>query len=537
MRKTRASAFSSERDGAELADELLAYIKDNNGQYLRDADGSLHVIVKGQRVPLRPGRRDDALNRLMLEACDVSTISMAAQIAIQRVIVEAAQKAGGMQIRQFSAASMDGRSLYILIGDGSLLRVSQGGLDMVVNGENEEGFWIEHPGGKPFAYARGRTGLALAQFERLLVNTQACREPAMRWFVAMNEGLFPYVRDLCPSRFLLVHIGPTQSGKTSGAQRFTLLHGLGQVKGDFSVAALGNSGDTGLLVMDNKEQVNFQAGFIDFLLFLSTGAERGRCRKDGTLRTVQEGRPVAVITTIEGVVKAELKARCVDVQYAIKGKTLQRGPIEREIVEHRDSINSGLAAVLSWFFPYSEANLPGPNPIPEFEEHFTALCNLLRAYGFLAEKPDGWVEELIQAWGRLLAERETDEDILEHPLARIMREQAGTDPNFIVVQTTFESKTGTLYVTDCSSVLTKLQGLGLPNRIVIPDTANGLSRRLRSSTFRAFRFLDEERAPYLPILKRTSKRRPIGFFFEDDTSDAGKDNPVIEPEAPIYKNE
>jgi hypothetical protein len=34
------------------------------------------------------------------------------------------------------------------------------------------------------------------------------------------------------------HTGASQQGKTTGAQRFNILHGLGDVKGDYSVAAL-----------------------------------------------------------------------------------------------------------------------------------------------------------------------------------------------------------------------------------------------------------------------------------------------------------
>jgi len=82
-----------------------------------------------------------------------------------------------------------------------------------------------------------------------------------------------------------VLIGPTQQGKTSGVQRFTLLHGLGLVKGDYTVGALAGLGDIGLLVLDNKEQANFTQELIDFCLFLATGAERGRSQVDGRLRT------------------------------------------------------------------------------------------------------------------------------------------------------------------------------------------------------------------------------------------------------------
>jgi len=520
MGKTAARASQNERDGAELADDFLAYIKAKKGQYVRDTDGSLHVILDGRRTPLKCTRNDEALNRLMLEACDVSTISSAAQIAIQRVLVEAAQKAGRLKMRKFSGMSQDKKRLYIPLDNGSLLLITKRRPMIDTNGENEDGLWVEHPVGNPFGWSEERAAIGLAHFERLLVRTQACQEPAMQWFVAMSEGLFPYVRDLCSGRFVIVHVGDSQSGKTTGAHRFTLLHGLGDVKGDYSDAALGNIGDIGLLAMDNKEQRNLTPGYINFLLFLSTGGERGRCQKDGRLRSAQDGRPVGIVTSIEGIgVKTELRKRCVDVPYVVKGEKLNRGPIEREILGHRNSILSAIAEVLTWFFGfYSDGPLPAPNPLPDFEEHYTALCNLLRAYEMVAGKPDGWSEQIIQSWDKLLTERDTEEDILEHPLQRVLRERAKDDPDLGSVLISYEGKTGTLYVADCGALLTKLQGLGLPDRIAIPDTPGGLGKRLRTTDFRAFQVLDQERAPEIAILKRTHNRRPIGFFVEDDGS-------------------
>jgi hypothetical protein len=104
-----------------------------------------------------------------------------------------------------------------------------------------------------------------------------------------------------------VHQESTQQGKTTGAKRFILLHGLGDVTGDGSVAALANEPDQGLLVLDNKEQTNFDKRLIDYCLFLSTGGTRKRSSSDGTsTRSTNTFRPVGVITTIEGVFKAEL---------------------------------------------------------------------------------------------------------------------------------------------------------------------------------------------------------------------------------------
>jgi hypothetical protein len=153
------------------------------------------------------------------------------------------------------------------------LQISADRIQAVSNIENPDSVWIEHPKDGAFRYvdADPREGLGL--FEELLVETQACQHPEMRWFVAMHEGLFPFVRDLASSRIILLHQGSTQQGKTTGAERFTRLHGLGSVTGNASVAALRNEPDPGLLVLDNKEHVNLTVELIEHLLFLSTGAE------------------------------------------------------------------------------------------------------------------------------------------------------------------------------------------------------------------------------------------------------------------------
>jgi hypothetical protein len=503
----------NEGPGEDLAKDLIQYVWRKQGQYLRHADGSLHVILDDKRIPINPSRDNLALAGLILAACNVSTRSQVAQVAIQRLQIHAAKNASRVHMRKFSALSEDGRRLYVPLDDGSLLVVTMGRLSTDKNGDNQDGFWVEHPYGKPFGWSEEEVQVGLAYFERLLVDTQACREPAMRWLVAMDEGLFPFVRDLARSRFLLVHTGDSQTGKTTGAERFTLLHGLGSVKGDFSIAAFSNIGDIGLLAMDNKEQNDLSQDYINLLLFLATGAERGRCHKDGRMRTTDPGRPVGVITSIEGVaLKAELRKRCVEVLYTGGGE-LPRGPIEREIAVHRNVMNSALVDVLATFFIIHGES--APNPIPEFAEHFSVLCNLLRAYGLVAGKPDYWAEDTIRQWSDNLSAREIDEDILEHPLLRVLREHPPDDPDFSLFSVAHKGKSGKLHVTDCGTLLTRLQLLDLPGNY-IPPTTEALGRRLRSIDFRAFQVLDEERAPDLPMLKRTSTCRPIGFFFEND---------------------
>ncbi len=285
--------------------------------------------------------------------------------------------------KQFSAMSNDRQGIYLPVDTGELLYINPSGYKIVTNGDNAADLWLEHPLHDPVKWIVSATENprdGLSHFERLLVNTQACAVPEMRWFVAMHEGLFPYVRDSHLNRLIVVHRGGSQSGKTSGSQRFTKLHGLGSVKGDFSVAALRNMLDIlGLLVLDNKEQANFLQPLIDYCLFLATGAEHGRSETDGTLRTSGNDRPVGVITTIEGVVKTELQKRCVDIEYKVPdgADRLRREPIETEISARRHELTSTLVAVLAEYLRLRPKYIPTPNPIPDFEEHFTTLCYLL----------------------------------------------------------------------------------------------------------------------------------------------------------------
>ncbi len=498
-----------EKAAACLMGELQQYIEKRKGQFLRDEDDSLHVILDGKRILINDDKNNGGMVNLMLRACGVGTLLVGARLAIQRLQVHADLKAGKMSFRKFSALSADGKRLYLPLAGGQLLRITSEEITPADNGKNVDSFWVEHPFDGPFDYS-SKLNLqeALGHFERLIVETQSCAIPEMKWLVAMGEGLFPYLRDAFPARFILVHQGSTQQGKTSGVQRFTLLHGLGQVMGDCSVASLGNLGDIGLLAMDNKEQKNFKQELIDFCLFLATGANRVRSFTDGTLR-FNRHRPVGVITTIEGVSRQEMEARCVTVEYAVKGTTLMsRGPIEYEIQQRRNEIFSGLVVVLQRYFQV-RGQRPSPNPIPNCEEHFTALCDLLRAYGDVAEKPKSWAEGIIKKWAEVIGARgEDEEEELEHPILRVILEPVGTwDVN---ARFLFEGAEGTLYKTTSGELLTMLQKLRLYD-LKLPNP-NGLSARLRSAKFKAFRFLTTDS---VEELKRTANKKPIGFFFTE----------------------
>jgi hypothetical protein len=503
--------LTQEISGEKLSKTLIAYIDAKGGRYLNDETGTLHVILGGKRIALDGNRENDALAKLMLDACMVSTLFGGAQVALQRLRVHAREYASRFRFRRFSAMSGDGTGIYIPIAGGELLLVKADGIREVPNGENADHFWLEHPNTAPLHYSENSAWHALQHFERLVVSTQACIDPAMRWFVAVNMALFVFVRDSCPARFLMELIGPSQPGKTTGAERATRLLGLGQVKGDFSVATLGNVGDIGLLALDNKEQANYSQPLIDYLLFLSTGGDRGRSYSDGRVRVIDTGRPVGVITTIEGVVKSELQNRCVEVQYgSTEAIRLQRGPIEREIESWRHHIVSGFVLVLMRYLQIRDECRRSPNPLPNFEEHFTAVCDLLRAYEDVAGKPEGWSEAIIAKWDKTIRAVEKDDDDLEHPISRVLRESRS---DFDKVQSFKHlGKQGTLYITQADTLRTLLQKLNIRD-LQIPK-ANGLSRRLNNARFRGFTYLPTGNLGSSD-LRRKGHMKPIGFFVPD----------------------
>ena len=501
-----------ERRAFIYAGQLQGYIKKAEGRYLRGDDGSMHLNIAGQRIPLDYDRNNRALAQIMINACGVSTLERSALAAIQRIQVSAEKNANYIRLRWFSALSEDGLRLYVPVEGGKVVKITADGVAQVPNGDNEDSVWVEHPEGKPFTYSAADPVAGLAHFERLLVETQACKVAEMKWLVAMHEGLFPFIREECPARLIVVHIGPSQlAGKTSGAQRYTQFHGLGEVKGDFSVAALNNQGDIGLLVMDNKEQANFTRELIDYCLFLATGGQRGRSNSEGGMRR-SAGRPVGVITSIEVAWKEELQNRCVEVEYLIKGDPIKRAPIEREIIERRDEMASAIVPVLQRYFQIKQENRPSPNPIPQFEEHFTALCNLLWAYGDVAAKPQGWAEQIMATWNRVLGEHEENENELEEPLRAVF---TSTLLGLTREKIKWHDRPGTLYITEAERLLSMLRELNRRD-LELPKNGRGLSRRLKSGKFKSLTVLHQENAPEIPALQRKPDTRPLGIFIADD---------------------
>jgi hypothetical protein len=519
-RSASSSASSvSEQEGFSFFERLLAYVKAKNGKFVREADGALLVLIDGRAIPLTNSPDNLQISGLMVDSCNVSTLLVGARIAIQRLQVHADNAASKIRTRMFSATSEEGGRIYLPTANDTLLRVSADGIEEVQNIENQDSIWVRHPKDAAFKYKQTEASRGVALFEELLVNTQACRIPELSWFVAMHEGLFPFVRDTSSSRALVVHVGKSQQGKTSGAERFLLLHGLGKVTGDTSVAALRNEPDPGLLVLDNREHANLTNELIQHLLFLSTGAETKRSRSDGTMRTGEKTRPVTVITSIEGVFKTELRLRCAEVEYCVLGDKNEREVIERRIVECRHDINSALVEVLRRFLVIQSLKIACPNPFDgNFGVHFRALCNLLRAFAEVAAKPSEWAENLIQAWDhhlRLSASSEVETSELEFPIRRIL-EDVSANPirNLEVSEETavHAGRAGRIYKTTCAWMLEQLQRRPGVQQNGLPRSPSALSRRLASDRFVSFEFLG--------MVNRTASSKKVGFFFPNDESDA-----------------
>jgi hypothetical protein len=221
---------------------------------------------------------------------------------------------------------------------------------------------------------------------------------------------------------LFEHNGPSQHGKTSGAQRFTKLHGLGEVLGDVTTAYLRNNCDgLGLMVLDNKEQASYGPDLISFLLFTATGARHGRSNQDGSAREMGD-RPIGVLTSIEGLYKQELLKRTVCIPYGSLSKEHRdRDYIEDQIELHRNVIMFGLCHVFRQFLAMKPEQvqerlekLPR-SPWPAFLGYVRVLARLLYAYAIERKLTPAWADQIIGDWFQTLgaASVEREDDVME----------------------------------------------------------------------------------------------------------------------------
>lgn len=512
------------------------------GKFIRSGE-RVYALVGGKRILVSPSFENTAYAAIQIKYSGVATAEVKGRAICQHVAVLGSHQAAELWLARFSALSNDKTRLYLPVEGGDLLEITANGLTRVPNGANPSSIWLEHPQERPFDFrADCDVSEALKKFEELCVQTQACTVSGHRWLVAMHEGLMPYVRDHAAARMLFEHSGPSQHGKTSGAQRFTKLHGLGEVLGDVSTAYLRNNCDgIGLMVLDNKEQASYGQDLINFLLFTATGARHGRSNQDGSAREMGD-RPIGVLTSIEGLYKQELQKRTVCIPYgALSEKHRDRDYIEEQIDLHRDLILSGICHVLRQFLAMDPEKvqerlkeLP-KSPWPEFQGYVRVLARLLYAYAIERKSSLAWADQIIGGWFQTLGPASVgrDEDVIEthvfqalelYEAIRTKQENGGdlspanrTLFNAIEPIEDYEigGKHGTLHVTSASRLLGAMQlnNIGLRD---LPKNASGMGRRLDSGGWRELCVLKESDDKQL--LGRTSGQRKIGIFRPEETS-------------------
>src|SRR5262249_54238933 len=159
-------------------------------------------------------------------------------------------------------------------------------------------------------------------------------------------------------------------------------------KGDVSKAHILNSGDIGLLSLDNKENRDIQTDVQSVLLGLATGSTFGRAYSDGSIRGGMYSRPVVVISCIEGTgYKEELSRRTTEVQFAKPEAdgTYKVEDTKKRIFDNRSLILSSLASVLQRFLQLVRDGVPSvadmpPSMAANHPRNYEIDCALLRAF-------------------------------------------------------------------------------------------------------------------------------------------------------------
>jgi hypothetical protein len=496
------------------ARKVYAEIKREGGVFIQDEQG-YSILKNKRRIPINADLHNVELAKLFQRAGADENFTNEGKAIVQRLLVLASEEAKNMHARKFSAMSPDRSRIYIPTTK-ELLEVSAGGLKSVPNGSNDDRVWLEHSYGDPLLVNPSVDVQAvLKRFEELIIETATCATPEMKWLLAMNSALFSFIRDSVTARMLTLLTGPSQNGKTTAARRYhLLLHGRQpgineDVLGDFSVATLGNLGDTGFIVMDNKETADMRRDFINFLLYLATGAERGRSTSDGSIRPRLPGRPVGVVTSIEGFSRNELQLRTAIIKFERHGKPIDNYPIEQAILAERHDIISALVEVLRRYLQLSPTGQEPPKD-STFTGHWEALCLLLYAYADVTGRTRQWCNSIIKVWreqfeGHNEAKNESEiETLIEMVLDE--SDLACAAPAF-----THEGRLGKLFIFPSWTDL--LQRCAKHNvlRIDLPKTGEGLSSRIRSDSksFRHIAFLPTDSTEEL---KRKNSFRPFGFF-------------------------
>jgi hypothetical protein len=546
------AATSTQRNAEEAqkyADELKTHIEQFKGVYLQDELGECSVLIGEKRIELNVDAANHPLNKLLLKVCNITLHDYIARSVIERVIQFAYDAAGKFALRQFSAMSKDQERLYLPLKDSSkALCVSAEKIAVVPNGKNQDGIWIEHPRLDPVAealdYVEADPAEGLKEFERLVVDSLAVRDPGMDWFLAVQETVYPFVRSLNNDRIIVHHDGIQGSGKTTGAMWPACVLGVKET-GDTTAAALNRIGDCGLLIMDNKESANFSQGYNGYVIYLSTGAVTVRAQGDG-YKMRNQSRPVGVITSIEGAIKPETIDRMIRVSFNANERdrsTLDKDAHLFEIRRKRNLIVSALIHVLQRFMQLrKEAHeIAVPEAINRFSGNYRNLVLLLRAYSETAQKPRGWLDDRLAEWKLGIQVREEDHDSgneFTHYVEQFQRALnlafETKDENQYVVDEllraiverevfdiSHKGRKGTLVRFTASEALEFLKQKNPRNNMLANMIPNTLATRLRGVVLEdGTQILTKNELPQLKVRQRAggSPQRFLGLFEPDGNS-------------------
>jgi hypothetical protein len=541
------AAFNNNRNfkpsNEELAQTAVSQLIDEGARFVRKEEienGELvyriYLFTKeGERYLVDPGSKNLIWAKEQHELTNTSTVNSNGKEVCQLIQTSVLSAATTLKFRSFSA--IENGNLFIPITHNRLLKVSAEGIQEIPNGSNQDGIYVEHPTSEPFNYqadADVQQGLRL--FEELVVETQATENPSHKWLVGMRLGLFPYIRQLVNRRQITNIRGLSQHGKTTGAERFTRLHGLGELRGNVSVAYVQRLGDMGLLGIDNREQAKLTEDWIQYLLFLATGAEAGRATQSGGLIKWID-RPVGVFTSIEGVVRTELSNRTLSIQYHLSEATerLLENRLIEQIERNRDLMLSALMKVFVLYFQRKDS-IPTFKPFsPNFKEDFDTNVGLLLAYAEASGRQQSWAESIVNQW-QAGQEREVEDtsselaSLLMNMIDNYESAQEATYTNFqsALAKNAFLDSTpynfngiqGTLYITSPQRLLTPLRKLAASARQdSLPLNAQGLGARLRELKAEdGLLLLTEQDEPNK--LKRLNSGRRIGLFKPSDSGPA-----------------
>jgi len=484
-------------------------------KFLQDEEGRFYIRLDGKTILLdeSPDSKNLALDQLLMKRSLPGTASPAGKYTVRYLRLLVAEETKDLSIMgHFSALSKDEKRLYVPTNDGLLMVSSVGIQSKVRGGDNVDKVVVEPADGQrlfDFSNVDPTEGLAL--FEELVVNAQAVVEPAMAWRIAMQSVLFPFIRSAYQDRYVSMHLGSSQSGKSSGARWPSTLLGFDDLRGDYTPAAIRAAGDTGIFFLDNREQRNLSRELQDLLLFAATGGESGRSNPAGGLRK-NKARPIISLTSIEGRETAELKNRCVREFFALTKERMKNfSPKDhlQRIQTERHKIMSALMFVLQRFFKIqAETPFGGREPVPDgaarFQDNYRAVCNLLRAFAEVAHKPDAWCAGVIDAWNRNLSAVEVPSERLDFLVRTFIEEKLAaqnaegfedslilTSPAIREHKVDYKETPGRLYVTNYSALLDWGKQRDSHS---FPRTSQALSSRLDEIDSPSFRVVRESDA-------------------------------------------